>query len=223
MAHADDDGAVLPPRIAPEQVVILPIVPKPEAREAVFAACDALAAKLRAQTFGGEPVRATVDKRDLTGGVKNWEWIKKGVPVRVEIGPRDLEKGSVAVTRRDRGHKEKAFPAVDGFAGGIAATLREIHDALLERATKLRDAHTVRIDSKDEFIAFFTAENPEKPEIHGGFAVAHWDGSPEVEAEIKDRLKVTIRCIPFDAPNEDGKCVWSGRPSTRRVVFAKSY
>ena len=223
MAHADDDGAVLPPRVAPDQIVILPIVPKPENRDAVFAACDALAAKLRAQSFGGEAVRVNVDKRDLTGGVKNWEWIKKGVPVRVEIGPRDLEKGSVAVTRRDRGHKEKTFPVADEFVAAVATTLQEIHDTLMERATKLRDAHTVKIETKEDCVAFFTAKNPAKPEIHGGFALAHWDGSAEVETEIKEQLKVTIRCIPFDAPHEDGKCVWSGRPSTQRVLFAKSY
>jgi len=134
-----------------------------------------------------------------------------------------LEKGSVAVVRRDRPHREKAFPATADFVAGIAATLQEIHDALLERATKLRDAHTVKIDTKEEFIAFFTPKREGKPEIHGGFAVAHWDGSAEVEAEIKEQLKVTIRCIPFDAPHEEGRCVWSGRPSTRRVVFAKSY
>ena len=87
----------------------------------------------------------------------------------------------------------------------------------------MRDAHTVTIESRDEFVAFFTAKNGDRPEIHGGFALAHWDGSAEVEAEIKEQLKVTIRCIPFDAPNEEGKCVWSGRPSARRVIFAKSY
>jgi prolyl-tRNA synthetase len=223
MAHADDDGAVLPPRVAPEQIVIVPVTPKPDTRDAVLTACDALAAKLRAQTYRGEAVRVLVDKRDLGGGVKNWEWIKKGVPLRVEIGPRDLEKSSVAVARRDRAHKEKTFPAMDEFAAGIASTLNEIHNTLLDRATKLRDAHTVKFDSKEEFIGYFTARNEEKPEIHGGFALAHWDGSAEVEAEIKERLKVTIRCIPFDAPEEDGTCIWSGRPSKRRVLFAKSY
>jgi prolyl-tRNA synthetase len=233
MAHGDDDGMILPPRVAPDQVVILPVAPKPETREAVFAACDALAAELRAQAFGGEPVRVSVDKRDLGGGVKSWEWIKKGVPVRIEIGPRDLEKGACAVARRDRGHKEKAFPPVAGFAQGIAALLQEIHDSLLDRATGLRDAHTVKLETKEEFVAFFSGPDADKPEsqqggdgrsqIHGGFALAHWDGTAEVEAEIKDQLKVTIRCIPFDAAEEQGRCIWSGRPSKRRVVFAKSY
>jgi prolyl-tRNA synthetase len=223
MAHADDDGLILPPRVAPSQVVIVPVTPKPDTRDAVFAACDALAARLTAQVYAGDAVRVEIDKRDLGGGTKSWEWIKKGVPVRVEIGPRDLEKGTVAVARRDRGHKEKTFPTGDEFVAGIVATLAEIHDTLLARATTLRDTNTVKIDSKEEFVKFFTAAKKDKPEIHGGFASAHWDGSAEVEAEIKEQLKVTIRCIPFDAADEAGQCVWSGRPSRKRVLFAKSY
>jgi prolyl-tRNA synthetase len=145
------------------------------------------------------------------------------VPARVEIGPRDLEKGTVAVARRDRAHKEKAFPTAEELVANIGGTLQEIHDALYARAQALRDEHTVKIETKEEFVRFFTAQRKDKPEIHGGFASAHWDGSAEVETEIKDALKVTIRCIPSDAPAEEGKCVWSGRPSTRRVLFAKSY
>ncbi len=221
MAHGDDDGLILPPRIAPAHVVILPIVPKPDMRDAVFAACDALAAQLRATIFSGEPIRVEVDKRDLTGGVKSWEWIKKGVPVRVEIGPRDLEKGTVAFARRDRGHKEKTFPTNAELLASIATTLQEIHDTLLARATTLRDMHTVKIETREEFVKFFTAKDDSK--ISGGFALAHWDGTAETEAEIKEQLKVTIRCIPADAPAEDGPCVWSGKPSKRRVLFAKSY
>jgi prolyl-tRNA synthetase len=173
--------------------------------------------------FTGEPIRVEIDARDLGGGQKSWEWIKKGVPVRVEIGPRDLEKGTLAVARRDRAHKEKTFPTADEFVAGVSTTLQEIHDTLMARAQALRDAHTVKIDSKEAFVAFFTAKSKEKPEIHGGFAFAHWDGTPETEAEIKEQLKVTIRCIPFDSPEEAGTCVWSGKPSTRRVLFAKSY
>lgn len=221
MAHSDDDGAVLPPRVATSQIVIIPVTPKPETRDAVFAACDELAAKLRARSYGGEPIRVEVDKRDLGGGGKSWEWIKKGTPIRVEIGPRDLEKGSVAVARRDRAHKEKTFPTTADFVATVPTILQEIHDTLLARATAYRDEHTVKINSKDEFVNFFTSKDDAK--IHGGFAVAHWDGSAEVETEIKEQLKVTIRCIPFDAPEEDGACVWSGRPSKRRVIFAKSY
>ncbi len=223
MAHADDDGVILPPRVAPSQIVIVPVAPKPETRDAVFAACEDLAAKLRACSYGGEAIRVEVDKRDIGGGEKSWGWIKRGVPVRVEIGPRDLEKGTVAVARRDRGHKEKTFPTAAEFVASIGTTLQEIHDTLLARATSLRNEHTVKLHTKEEFIAFFTPKNKDKAEIHGGFALAHWDGTPEVEAEIKEALKVTIRCIPFNSPEESGTCVWSGRPSNKRVLFAKSY
>ena len=223
MAHGDDDGLILPPRIAPAQIVILPVAPKPETRAAVHAAVEKLAAELRTQSYAGEPLRVEVDQRDIGGGQKNWEWIKKGVPLRVELGPRDLEKGSVAVARRDRGPKEKEFLPMNEFVARAATTLGEIQRALLDRATAHRDANTVRIDTKDDFYAFFTARNSDKPEIHGGFALAHWNGSREVEERIKEDLKVTIRCIPFNAPEEDGKCILSGEPSRRRVVWGKSY
>jgi prolyl-tRNA synthetase len=223
MAHGDDDGVILPPRVAPAHVVILPVTPKPESKDAVLEAVNQLAAQLRAQTFAGEPVRVEVDARDLGGGQKNWEWIKKGAPIRVEIGPRDLEKGSVAVARRDRGPKEKEFLPTNEFVGKVTETLQAIQDGLLARATAYRDANTVKLDTKEDFYAFFTPKNADKPEIHGGFALAHWDGSSEVEEQIKNDLKVTIRCIPFNAPDEPGQCIVSGRPSARRVVFAKSY
>ena len=189
----------------------------------MLAAVERLAADLRAQHYAGEPIRVEIDKRDIGGGQKSWEWIKKGVPLRVEIGPRDLEKGSVAVARRDRGPKEKEFLPTAEFVGKAAGTLEEIQQTLLTRATALRDANTVRIDTKEEFYAFFTAKNPDKPEIHGGFALAHWNGSAEVEEKIKEDLKVTIRCIPFSGTEEDGKCILTGEPSQRRVVWAKSY
>jgi prolyl-tRNA synthetase len=223
MAHGDDDGVVLPPRIAPAHIVLLPVTPKPETREAVLAAVEALAAEFRARTYAGEPIRVEIDQRDIGGGTKNWEWIKKGVPIRVELGPRDLEKGSVAVARRDRAPKDKAFLATAEFVEGAAEMLQSIQDGLLARATALRDAHTVVLDSKEAFYAFFTAKNSERPEIHGGFALAHWNGSREVEEQIKADLKVTIRCIPFQGADEPGTCIFTGQPSRQRVLFAKSY
>ncbi len=223
MAHGDDDGIILPPRVAPAHVVIMPVIPKPEARVAVMEAVEKLAAALRAQSFAGEPIRVEVDARDIGGGAKSWEWVKKGVPVRVEIGPRDLEKGSVAVARRDRGVKEKEFLATDVFVSGAGAMLESIQQVLLERATALRDAHTVEINSREEFYAFFTPKNAERPEVHGGFALVHWNGSREVEEKIKEDLKVTIRCIPHVEGSGPGICPFTGEPSTRRVVFAKSY
>jgi prolyl-tRNA synthetase len=223
MAHADDDGLVLPPRISPLHVVILPVIPKPDQKAAVMEACDKLARELRAQHVFGEPVRVEVDSRDMQGGGKSWDWIKKGVPVRVEIGPRDLEKKSVFVGRRDRGPKEKTSAPAGEFAAGIAQLLEEIQNNILAKATRFREENTKQFDSKDEFYAYFTAKNEEKPEIHGGFALAHWNGKPDMEAKIKEDLKVTIRCIPFVVNPEPGKCLFTGEPSAQRVVFAKSY
>ncbi len=223
MAHADDDGLVLPPRIAPTHIVILPITPKEETRAAVLAAADNLAAQLRAQSYAGLPVEVEVDRRDLGGGVKNWEWIKKGVPLRVEIGPRDLESGNVAVTRRDQPVNSKAFLSMSEFATGAVAMLESIQQTLLARAQEFRDANTRAIDSKEDFYAFFTAKNAAKPEIHGGFALAHWNGSREVEEQIKNDLKVTIRCIPVTDAPESGTCIFTGEPSRQRVIWAKSY
>ena len=224
MAHSDDDGLVLPPRIAPTQIVILPVTPKEETRQAVLDACHALARELRSRTFGGEPIRAHVDTRDLPGGTRNWEWIKKGVPVRVEIGPRDLEKGSVAVARRDRGIKEKEFVGTAEFTGGVEALLQSVQDGLLARAAAFREAHTVKIDSREAFEAFFTPQHPEKPEIHGGFALCHWAGTAGDEERIQKQYGVTMRCIPAgDEYVEEGTCFLTGRPSSRRVIFARAY
>ncbi len=226
MMHADDDGLILPPRIAPTHIVIVPVMPKPETRDAVLGAANELATKLRALTWHGAPVEVHVDGRDIGGGTKNWEWIKKGVPLRVELGPRDLESGSVAVSRRDEGAKGKQFLPADEFIRQATGLLDAIQKNLYERALAFRDEHTRKIDTKDEFYAFFTPNNAAKPEIHGGFALAHWNGRRAVEEQVKADLKVTIRCIPFDdpaQPPEPGKCVITGEASARRVLWAKSY
>jgi prolyl-tRNA synthetase len=209
--------------VAPAQIVILPVMAQEESRAAVLEAAGKLAAELRGQTAFGEPIRVEIDRRDAGGGVKNWEWIKKGVPLRVEMGPRDIEKGSVAVSRRDRGPKEKEFPALADFVANAGSVLESMQAGLLERATKFRDEHTRKIDSAEDFRAFFTAKKANQPEIHGGFALVHWDGTRETEEMIKDELKVTIRCIPRNGGGEPGVCPFSGTPSARRVVFAKSY
>jgi prolyl-tRNA synthetase len=226
MAHGDDDGLVLPPRIAPVHVVILPITPKEETRAAVLEAADSLAGKLRQQIFFGAPLEVEVDRREMGGGMKNWDWVKKGVPLRIELGPRDLESGTVAVSRRDQPVKQKESMSADDFAGRAVEMLTSIQQNLRERAKKFRDANTQRIDSKDEFYAFFTPKDAARPEIHGGFALTHWNGSRAVEEQIKNDLKVTIRCIPFDDPAnppEAGTCPFTGNPSPRRVIWAKAY
>ena len=222
MMHGDDDGLVLPPRIAPTQIVILPITPKEETRARVLEACDAFQLQLRGKQFGDSPIEVEVDRRDLGGGVKNWEWIKKGVPVRVEIGPRDLETDSVAVSRRDHPVKSKESMSLQEFAAAVPEMLMSIQQNLYDRAKKFQEENTRVIESKKEFYDFFTAKNADKPEIHGGFALAHWNGSREVEEQIKSDLKVTIRVIPF-GESEPGRCIFTREPSARLVVWAKSY
>ncbi len=223
MAHGDDDGVVLPPRIAPTQIVILPITPKEEARAKVLEACDKLAKQIREMRYVDRSIEVEVDRRQLGGGVKNWEWIKKGVPLRVEIGPRDLEKNSVEVSRRDQGIKARESVPMEELVRRAPEILMSIQNNLYERATKFRDEHTRVIDCKKEFYDFFTPTNSDKPEIHGGFALAHWNGSREIEEQIKNDLKVTIRVIPLDDSAEHGECIFTGKPSSRRVVWAKAY
>jgi len=224
MAHGDDDGVIIPPMVAPIQVVILPVISKEENREAVITAAESMAKSLSSSSYAGLPIRVEIDKRDMQGGAKNWEWIKKGAPIRVEIGPRDIEKGTIAVTRRDRSPKDKEFIPNEEFLQGAANVLEDIQSSLLERATRFKEDNMKRIDSMEEFIEFFTPSNTEKPEIHGGFALCHWAGSNEEEEKIAKEHKVTIRCIPHGEQYvEEGTCILTGQPSSRRVVFSKAY
>lgn len=220
MAHGDDDGAVLPPRIAPSQVVILPVTPKEETKAAVLEACEKLMLELRAQTYAGEPIRVELDKRDLPGGTKSWDWIKRGIPVRIEIGPRDLEKGTAAVSRRDMGVKEKSFTPLPELVSNIGEILTSIQSNLFQKALAFRDANMQVLETKEAFYDYF------KNDDGGGFALAHWNGSPLIEEQIKTDLKVTIRCIPFARDHftpEPGNCIFTGEPSAQRVIFARSY
>jgi prolyl-tRNA synthetase len=227
MSHADDDGMIMPPRLAPTHVVILPIMAKAEDPARVLAYCRALRDELRAVRYDEQRLEVTVDERDMRGGEKSWSWIKKGVPIRVEIGPRDIAQDSVFVARRDQPPSSKQSVPRATFIAGIAALLDEIQDNLLRRAREHQSAHTRIIDSKDEFYAFFTSGSSvgedEREPAHGGFALSHWSGEPEVEAKIKADLSVTLRCIPLEGQAEPGTCPFSGKPSPRRAVWAKAY
>ena len=185
MAHGDDDGLVLPPRVAPAQAVVIPITPKEESRAKVLEAAQRIAASLRELRYHGDLINVELDQRDLGGGVKSWDWIKKGVPVRIEIGPRDLAQGMVALSRRDRPHKERSFLSAAELPRHIPSILDEIQAEMLARATAFRNSHTQIIESKAEFYEFFTPKNPEKPEIHGGFALAYWNGSAQLEEKSR--------------------------------------
>lgn len=222
MCHGDDDGLRVPPKVAPAHVVLLPIIHKEADRAPVMDYAEKLAEALRAVDYHRRPLRVEVDAREI-GGARGWEWIKKGVPLRVEIGPRDMAKDSVFVGRRDHAHKDKHSMSREQFIGQAAALLDDIQAGMLARARDFRKDHTRQIDQPAEFYTFFTPRNPQKPEIHGGFAMSHWCGQASCENKIKEDLTVTIRCLPFDAPHEEGRCICCGGPSRQRVVFAKAY
>ncbi|WP_372847105.1 His/Gly/Thr/Pro-type tRNA ligase C-terminal domain-containing protein, partial [Pontiella sp.] len=222
MTHGDDDGMVMPPRLAPSHVVLLPIIRQEEDREAILAYCNEIAAKLRTQRFHEREVEVVIDARDINAGEKGWGWVKKGIPVRAEVGPRDMANHSVFMARRDTGEKKGIDK--DEFVATIAQTLEDIQQGMLQKARDYRAAYTREIDSYDEFVAFFTPENKERPEAHGGFAMSHWCDGSACEDKISDDLSVTIRTVPFDrAESGAGQCVCCGKPSSGRVVFAKSY
>ncbi|MFO0944774.1 MAG: proline--tRNA ligase [Planctomycetota bacterium] len=222
MTHSDDDGLVLPPRVAPKHVVIIPIFRSDEEKSAVLEYCHKLSLQLREQAYSDGRVLVDVDDRDMRGGEKAWQHVKKGVPIRLEIGPRDIASDSVFVGRRDQTPREKASMSRSQFIADVVHILDAIQNNLYDRALKLREEATFEIDDHAEFEQFFTPKNPDKPEIHGGFARCHWADDPAVDEKLKE-LKVTIRCIPEDAPEESGKCVITGKPSQRRVIFAKAY
>lgn len=223
MTHSDDDGLVLPPRLAPSHVVILPVLPSDDLKDSVLSYCNQLAAELQQVHYNGSPLSVEVDDRDIRGGEKFWHWVKKGVPIRVEIGPNEVDHQAVTFTRRDREHKNRINRSWGEFIQTVMKELDDIQNTLFQKALDFRRSNTIKIDSKQDFYDFFTPRNEEKPEIHGGFVSGHWSGDAAVEEQIKNDLNVTIRSIPLNGEEEEGKCVISGKPSRRRVIFAKAY
>jgi prolyl-tRNA synthetase len=217
MTHSDDDGLVLPPRIASAHVVILPIIHDENTKSQVMNYCDKLAKDLRARSFDGHPLQVILDQREMRGGDKSWFWIKKGVPLRIEVGMREIEKGQISCLRRDRSPKERTLMSSSELIHRIDAILLEIQNQLLAKATAFRERHTAFLDKKEDLYDFFSSDEK------GGFALCHWNGDAASEKQIKDDLNATIRGIPLDAPSEKGRCIITGEPSSRRVVIAKSY
>jgi len=221
MTHSDDDGLVIPPKVAPTQIVILPVTPKEESRSKVLEACKKLSEELKEKQFSGSGIRVEIDDRDLRGGEKYWQWVKKGIPLTLEIGPRDLENKTVFMGRRDNGAKREGI-SIEELLSNASQILGDVQNKLYQRAHDFREQNTKLIDSKDEFYDFFTSSKNDQTEIHGGFAMVHWDRDSKWEEQIKNDLKVTIRCIP-EGEGEPGVCIFSGNPSPGRVVMAKSY
>ncbi|HEY8400054.1 MAG TPA: His/Gly/Thr/Pro-type tRNA ligase C-terminal domain-containing protein, partial [Cytophagaceae bacterium] len=209
MAHSDDEGLVLPPALAPIQVVIVPIF-KGQEQLAVIAE---KAAELK-KAFQEKGISVKFDDRDTqTPGFKFAEYELKGVPVRLAVGPRDLENKTIEVARRDT--KEKKVIAIDSVISYVQDLLDEIQKNIYKKALDFRTANMHKVDSYEQF--------KEILDTKGGFILAHWDGTSETENKIKEETKATIRCIPLDAPEESGKCIYTGKPSNKRVVFARAY
>ena len=209
MTHSDDKGLVLPPNLAPFQVVIVPIYKGNEQKIEVLDHAKKLYKKLNVAA-----VRVKLDDRDThTPGYKFNDYELKGVPIRLGIGPKDIEKGTVELARRD--NLTKSFVSQDNIALHINSLLSEIQSNLFDRALAFRESHTTVCDSYKHFKRVL--------ESKGGFISAHWDGTEETEMKIKQETKATIRCIPIDTEKEEGKCIYSGKPSSQRVLFAKAY
>jgi prolyl-tRNA synthetase len=209
MAHSDDDGLIIPPKLAPIHVVIVPIFKSDEELNKITAKADVLVKDLRKLGLS-----VKFDNRDThKPGFKFAEYEMRGVPVRIAIGPRDIENGTVELARRDT--KEKRTLPMDSVTKEMIALLDDIQQNIYNRALKFRQDNTIRVDSYDEMKRVLDDK--------GGFILAHWDGTAETEAAIKEETKATIRCVPLDAPAEEGKCVYSGKPSNKRVVFARAY
>jgi prolyl-tRNA synthetase len=209
MGHADNQGLVLPPKLAPIQVVIIPIYKNIEQLEVLSETAKRIKADLE-----GLGLSVKFDDRDNNKpGWKFADYELKGVPVRLAIGPRDIENNTVEVARRDNLTKE-TIP-IDKIIEHIPKLLDDIQNNIFNKALNFRKENTFRVDKWDDFLKILDNQ--------GGFIMAHWDGTVETEEKIKEETKATIRCIPFDSPDENGKCVYSGKPSKRRVLFARSY
>ncbi len=210
MTHGDDAGLILPPRLAPIQTVIVPIYKHEDEKTAVMEAVTGIEREL-----AGLGVRTKVDTRDhLTPGYKFNDWELRGVPIRIEVGPRDIQNGSLPVARRDqRGKEGKRAVALNSLGNEIPALLKAIQSALLQRATEFREANTRDVANYDEF----------KEAITVGFARAAWAGSNDDEARVKEETKATLRCIPFDQPSQAGKCFYSGKPANQVAIFGRAY
>jgi prolyl-tRNA synthetase len=209
MAHSDDEGLILPPRIAPFQVVIVPIYKGPDQNKLI----DEKAADLLKE-FKAAGIRAKFDNNDNNRpGWKFAEYEKKGVPLRIAMGARDIENNTVEIARRDT--REKTTVSLDGLKDTVSALLEEIQLNMFNKARDYRDQHITRVDSWEEFESVLKDKT--------GFIAAHWDGTAETENKIKELTKATIRCIPVDNPQEEGKCILTGKPSKERVLFAQAY
>ncbi len=219
MVHSDDDGLVVPPRVAPAHVVILPIFKKGQDSRVIMENARELKDALEEKVFHERNVIVEIDARDI-GGARGWDWVKKGIPVRIELGPRDIENNTVFMARRDLPSNQKTSVNREEFVSQIVEILDDIQANYFNRAMNYRNENTFEIDEKDKFYKLFKKARGFN---NGAFVMSHWCGSDACEEKIKKELSVTIRCIPFDSPTEEGNCIYCSKASSRRVLFSKAY
>ncbi len=223
MTHADDDGLRVPPKIAPKHAVVLPVIPKDEQRAEILEYTEGLSKELRELQYAGKSLVVEHDTRDLRGGEKSWSWVKKGIPIRIEVGPRDIESGSVVIFRRDQNAKEKIFLKRNELVEKLPSILDEIQANYFKQAKNYQAEHTTtKVKNLEEMKEYFTPKNKNKPEIHAGFVLAPYAESKESEKLINE-FKVTVRCFPLNQDGSEGNCVVSGQPTKKKAIFAKSY
>ncbi len=221
MTHSDDNGLVLPPTLAPHQIVIMPIYKNEAEQQQVLNYCENLQKSLTEKIFNQQVIRVHIDKRDMRGGDKKWQWIKKGVPICLEVGLRDIGNDSVCISRRDRPATEKLNMLTNAFVAHITETLDEIQHNLYTRADQYRSENSREINNYDDFKAFFSADE-EDLTINGGFVKCFAVDDPAINEYLKP-LKVTARCIPIEQDGFEGKCIFTGQKTNKKIIFAKAY
>lgn len=214
MTHSDDDGLIVPPRIAPAHIVIMPTAHKGD-KQAILDYCEALATKLRQIPYHNTNIKVKIDTADESTGTKAWKWVKKGVPVRIEVGPREVENNAVFVGYRHKAYKDRSAVPQDEFIDQLTDNLDNMQTEMLERARQFQTSHTQHVDSKEAFYEFFKNNT--------GFVTAYFVDDEKVEQQIKADLKVTTRCMPFSADGQTGQCIFTGKEGARLTVFAKAY
>ena len=214
MTHSDDDGLVLPPKLAPTHVVLLPIYKTEEQKEQILEACQKIKLSLNDKIYHGNPLNCSIDDRDLRGGEKYWSQTKKGIPLRCEIGPRDIANDTLMVNRRDQDPRQKQAIKINEFIEQITKTLDNIQNSLYQKALNMRQENTKEIESLEDFEKYFKNS--------GGFALCYWS-EKAIGHPLLEKLKVTPRCIPLEQNNERKPCIFTGEKESQQVIFARSY
>ena len=213
MTHSDDQGLVLPPKIAPTQIILIPLIHKEKDRESILEYIDKLHSDLSTLSYNNQKIRVDIDTRDVKTAGKGWHWVKKGVPIKLEIGAKEVEKQAVFMGRRDQDHKQRISVPKEEFINSASDILNQMQEGLYNKALSFREANTISISSKEQFDTHFTSQNP-------GFAKAIWAQDPKLEEQISKKYSISIRVIPFDA--KTGKCIFSGKDG-QEVIFARAY